>query len=217
MGHNAGLLHLRHGVLGNTNRQSLHLLDCYPFFLCDLLEGCHKFIVLVGITRLVKESLDGPVKEKRLRQEFVNTWHACHARMRGRPNRNMVMLLYIIQLLRALRVVNICCNWGKLLNQLLAFRKRATTSNNLGHTLPFPIRYFEALTAFIKENGGSCIFQEPKAIFHRGVELVHLEVYLLHVFREILDHLSGGIHYVANDSLCVLGEIEIIIGLDAVL
>ena len=135
--HDAGHLSLKLGVFFNTKRQSLHLLYFCLFFFCDVLKGFNKFFVLFIIFCLIIETLEGLVKEKRLCYELMNTWHTCHAQPRGRPNKNIVVLLHILQPLKLLWVAEVFCNGGKLMYQFLALCKWTTRSNNLIHILKF--------------------------------------------------------------------------------
>ena len=137
--HYAGHLSLKNGVFFSTNRKIPHLFYCFPLFFCSVLKGFYKFFVLFRIFFLIIEALEGKVKEKRLCYEIVNTWHTCRARTRGIFNRNIVLLLHILQPLKSLWVVNICCNGSQLLYQVLFLCKCTTRSNNLKHTLQFLI------------------------------------------------------------------------------
>ena len=135
--HDAGNFSLKHGLFFKNNRQSLQLLYCCPLFFCGDLEGFHRILFLFGIFCLIIEALGWQVKEKRMFHELVNNWHMCRARTIGRPNRKIVVLLHIIQLLKDMWVVKLCCNGSQILYQFLALWKCTTRSNNLRHTLPF--------------------------------------------------------------------------------
>ena len=135
--HDTGHFSLKHGLFCNTNRKSLHLLYCCQFFFCCVLEGCHKFLVLFRIFCLVIEAIYWIVKENILCSELVNTLHMCRSQTIGRPNRNIVVLFQILQPLKFMWVVEVCCNRSKLLNQFIALWKFTTRSNHLKHMLLF--------------------------------------------------------------------------------